>query len=53
MYSRKFTKCLQGTGPLFWYSNDFWNQSFWPIQCILAISKNIPIQLKTGFVLHG
>ncbi len=55
-YSRKCTKYLRGTWPLL-KMNDFWHKRkvdhFDPYNVLLAIARNIPVLLKTGFVLQG
>ncbi len=39
------------------YPNDFWykrkNNNFDPYNILLAIGTNIPMRLKTGFVVQG
>ncbi len=39
------------------YPNDFWhkrkNYNFYPFNVLLAIATNIPVRLKTGFVVQG
>ncbi len=39
------------------YPNDFWHKrnmyNFDPCNVFLAIASNIPVRLKTGFVLQG
>ncbi len=40
-----------------WYPNDFWHKrninNFDAYNVLLAVAANIPVRLKTGFVLQG